>query len=55
MAKASQDLENLAYVVSKALGGSSDKGKPPAQDLPPPVQNWNELAGKFKALGGMIG
>lgn len=55
MAKASQDLENLAYVVSKALGGSDGKGTPAPQNMPAPVQTWGELAQNFKALGGMLG
>jgi len=55
MAKASQDLENLAYVVSKALGGSKDDKGHKTNSLPEPVQNWGELAQNFKALGGMLG
>ncbi|ESY35769.1 hypothetical protein X748_14250 [Mesorhizobium sp. LNJC386A00] len=53
MAELGQHFDNLATVVSKALGGSDDED---ADDADVTVINsWDELTAAFRTLGGQIG
>lgn len=51
MAELGQHFDNLATVVSKALGGTSDEDDGDVKV----VESWEELAASFQTLGGQVG
>jgi len=52
MAELNQHFDNLATVVSKALGGADDE-----EDLSDVtvIESWDDLAAAFRTLGGQVG
>ncbi|WP_353645769.1 hypothetical protein [Mesorhizobium sp. WSM2239] len=51
VAELGQHFDNLATVVSKALGGASDEDDDDVQE----IGSWAELTSAFQTLGGHIG
>ncbi|TPL66621.1 hypothetical protein [Mesorhizobium sp. B2-4-1] len=52
VAELGQHFDNLATVVSKALGGSDDDD---ADEDVTVIESWDDLAAAFRTLGGQVG